>query len=391
MINSKLNKNLNVVVIYLDFQKAFDTLSHSLIIKALDRIGVTQKTKKWFINYLSNRSLIVKIFNDFGEKVEVKSGIPQGSNLGPLLYLIQVISLNETVKNAEMFNFADDTAIIFAHSKVQNAEEIIQKDFDLVQRWVHDHSLTLNVKKTTCMHITPPFQNEYKLNLIVHTNSCLHELDVNEKCKCSTKLQQVSEQKYLGVIIDRQLKWGPHINYVCNRLRSCTYGLYHLCKVIKRKKALITIYKAFAESIVRYGLVAWGSAITYNLKRVAKLQLALLRIIHNKKESFPKPDLFKLYNVLPVEELYKEIIFTMYYFDDTYKNNTIRMHESRNNASYKRYIEPRYFNNYGKRELRYLVPTTFNTVPDQLIGLKKIGHVKTKIRDYLNEQLPDTL
>ena len=67
------------------------------------------------------------------------------------------------------------------------------------------------------------------------------------------------------------------------------------------------------------------------------------------------------------------------------------MHESRINASYKRYIEPRYFNNYGKRELRYLVPTIFNTVPDQLIGLKKIGHVKTKIRDYLNEQLPDTL
>ena len=153
--------------------------------------------------------MVVKINNNYSDEFITQSGVPQGSNLGPLLYLIQVISLSTVTSKCKMFNFADDTVIIAAHPNLAQAEIMMQNEFDLIQRWVHDHALILNETKTTCMHVRPPTKLSQKLRIKIHSHNCLHiTTTFGNTCDCNTYATQITNQKYLGIIIDDAFSWG---------------------------------------------------------------------------------------------------------------------------------------------------------------------------------------
>lgn len=166
-----------------------------------------------------------------------------------------------------------------------------------------------------------------------------------------------------------------------------------MSKVIKNKKTLICVYKALCESILRYGLTSWGTATPSNLLRVKRLQTALLRIIHNTR-STTNTNLFELYKVLPVEYLYTELMVTNHYYDSKYKINSTRVHEGRSTATYKRFIEPTFNNNHGKRELCFTIPLIFNQLPETMFNIEGIGKVKARVRQWLLDNinsLPNTI
>ena len=284
-INSKLNQNKHVIVVFLDLKKAFDTLSHIKIIESLENeVGVTLETKNWFVDFLRSRSAMVKINETLSNKFQLNSGVPQGSNLGPLLYLAQVISMAKLPLKTKLFQYADDTVLIAAHKDFYEAENMLRNDLHLIQQWVHDNCLILNKNKTTVMHVRPPTKPSQAVKIHFHSDACLHATKIGNICNCKEILIQVQNQKYLGVMIDDAFCWEPHMDSVCKRLRSCAFGL-SILKNCVCKKTLIMVYQALAESVVRYGLTAWGSGSSTYLFRIEKLQLALLKIIHKKQNN----------------------------------------------------------------------------------------------------------
>jgi len=155
-INSQLNCQKHILVLFIDYSKAFDTLCHKQIINVLDSIGIRGKLLSFFKNYLTNRKMNVKILNEMSKSRCIKSGVPQGSILGPKLYIIYVSAMFKLFKKAARFIFADDTALVVSNENPLIALQELQIDFNELLKWAHDVGLIINVKKTKCMYIKSP-------------------------------------------------------------------------------------------------------------------------------------------------------------------------------------------------------------------------------------------
>lgn len=374
-----------MLILFLDYKKAFDTLDHRNIMHSLQVLGVTQRVERWFDDYLENREITVKINKTFSIPRVVPSGVPQGSNLGPILYLLQVVSMPLAVEKTKIFQYADDTILVAESEDFLEAQGKLQHDFVNILKWSHDHGLVLNETKTSVMHVRPPMQPKFEVAILSHNFDCLHSSGVD--CKCNNFIQQVEVQKYLGVYIDECFKWEPHVDSLCRRLRSSTFGLYSLSRIVT-KKTLITVYKAMVESVLRYGLLSFGEATETNLGRVRNIQKSMLKIIHGKVE-IRKPNLFKFYEVLPIEKLFFFVFILTYFFKQRYKTAIPQLRDRREAGAYKTYLEPRYTNNFGKKELRCSVPRYFNELPSRILELTTYNEAKRTLREWLFSNMND--
>lgn len=144
---NRLYKNQNSVVLFIDFKKAFDTLSHVNILRQLEKVGVRGPILIWFESYLKDRKYKVKIMENYSEEEKAICEVPQGSKLGPLLFIIYTNDLLSMLKQSTGYAYADDTAIVVSHRNVETAVTIMQREFDAVTAWCHDHGLVINAKK----------------------------------------------------------------------------------------------------------------------------------------------------------------------------------------------------------------------------------------------------
>jgi hypothetical protein len=126
--NNKLNEQMHVIALFIVFSKAFDVINHSKLIKILKSIGIRGNILKWFRSYLHERKLMAKINNIFSDEEDVNSGVPQGSILGPILYLIYVTGVNKCFKHCHYFIYADDICIIAIHKDLKTATEYMKED-----------------------------------------------------------------------------------------------------------------------------------------------------------------------------------------------------------------------------------------------------------------------
>ena len=184
-------------VIYLDFKKAFDTVPHSELLFKLWQIGITGPLWSWFQNYLSNRLYYVEIDNVTSTLLLVISGIPQGSILGPLLFIIYINDLPEAITSSSTYLFADDTKLI--HSVSTFYDQSLQSDLDSLSAWCHQWKLSLNPSK--CSYI------RFSLS---HKETTVPNYSIN-----SNEIQLVSTQRDLGISISSDLSWTNHINQIC--------------------------------------------------------------------------------------------------------------------------------------------------------------------------------
>ncbi|CAG9136935.1 unnamed protein product [Plutella xylostella] len=207
-----LNDKEHILVAFIDYSKAFDTLKHNILGEKLSDCGIRGPLGEWCKNYLKERSFTVKVGDSLSKKIAVSEGTAQGSVLGPLHYITYVNDVVKLIKYCKIYQFADDTCLIAASKDIETALKQLQSDFTLLTKWSHDAGLVLNAKKTTLMYISSS-QNRITTEpkLIVHNHRCLHMQD-NQHC-CCPPVEVVSKQKYLGLIFDDRLKWTEHINH----------------------------------------------------------------------------------------------------------------------------------------------------------------------------------
>ncbi len=277
------------LAIFLDLSKAFDTLPHKTLLKKLENFGIRGKALQWFESYLTNRNMYVN-FN--GNKSEIVPsgdyGVPQGSVLGPLCFIIATNDLALTLKKCKCILFADDTTVYVTHKNLKHLKDSIRHDLEILVDWFKANKLTLNLDKTSFVLFQP---NRAAINedvsLTIDDISIMREHTV----------------KFLGLYLDEQLKFDTHVKHVCSKLSKNLYMLRSVMHVVP-KWALRTLYHSYIHSNFMYGLSIWGPLVAKSsLNRVKVLQKKAIRTIDHAKYNASTTNLCKKMKILLIDEL----------------------------------------------------------------------------------------
>ena len=233
--------------IFLDLQKAFDTVNHQILLKKLEHYGIRGTALAWFSSYLSNRKQYASVNGHNSNHLDVVCGVPQGSVLGPLLFLIYINDLPNSSDKLSYYLFADDTNIYFESDSLSQLQKIVNKELKQVKKWLDANKLALNVDKTNFV--------------IFHsTNKSLDEA-INIKIG-KELVKQAKYVKFLGVLLDENLTWKYHLSELSKKLaRTC--GIFFKIRHLLPTNVLVSLYNSLFSSFLQYGIIVWG--LTYDI------------------------------------------------------------------------------------------------------------------------------
>lgn len=373
-IVSHIERGSFSVALYLDIKKAFDTVDHGILLNKLEKCGIRGPILNWFNTYLRNRYQVVRIGEGLSSSEIVTSGVPQGSILGPILFLIYVNDLLQLKISGRLYSFADDTSILFSAKTKTELINKINYDLKSLTVWFWEHKLHPNLNKTKIVSFG--FQN---INL--HKTIKLH---LNPFCKVSCNclfLDQVSEIKYLGITLDEKLSWGPHTVNLQNRLRKLNYMMYHVNRLVTRKH-LLRIYRAMYDPVLRYGIIHWGHAPKKFTTPLKVLQKYCIRIIAGIKKRDSTKKYFKDFEILNFDQILK--LFSAKYGHRHF--SSFGLAETPIPGLRDRgptLVKPNWRRDSSRAQAAYSIPTTFNSLPIEIRKTPFHNHFSKLVREHI--------
>jgi len=375
-IYSNINNDKFCGGVYLDLQKAFDTVNHDILLYKLYHYGVRGVAHDWFRDYLTNRQQFTSLSGINSSFAYLACGVPQGSVLGPLLFLIYVNDIGNAVPYQAVKLFADDTNLFVFGDSLADIENQASNCVCALNNWFVSNKLSLNLSKTCFMIFSP--KPVSKQSLVV--NAQLVEL--------------VSNCKYLGIIIDDQLKWVPHIDNIYNKIIKFSSIFYKLREKLPNKM-LKDIYYTFVYPHLLNGIELYGNTKASYLDKLIKLNNKLLRILQSKPLSTPTRELYKTYNTLQLLDLHKQqlLLFVHKYVHHPEKlpeifvadkffifNEEIHDYNTRNKSNMHIYYSK---NSAGLRTIRHKAAVLWNELPVSLQEINSLSVFKNKLKQYL--------
>ena len=273
-IKQSIEKGDHVLGIFIDLSKAFDTIDHKILINKLNHYGVRGNTLSLIESYLSNRKQCVSALGEISEQLAVIFGVPQGSCLGPLLFLIYINDISNICKSNELILFADDTNI-FVNGKSKQ-EVYIEANMILKQLSIYTmlNKLHVNLEKSCFMYFTKTSSNDD------NENDNIPPIMIG-----ATEIKRVSEIKFLGVVIDEKLSWDAHVKSLTKKLASCTGSINRIAASIP-KTLYMNLYYTLFESYITYGITVWGSIPNRKFNKLFNAQKKILRVLFGDREKF---------------------------------------------------------------------------------------------------------
>ena len=269
-IQSKTDAKLFSCGTFIDLKRAFDTVDHSILLHKLNHYGVRGIINSWFSSYLSKRSQSTHIGSTVSDKEEIVCGVPQGSVLGPLLFLSYVNDIYRCSQIFDFYLFADDTNLLYSNKDLKDLETVVNEELMKVGDWLDPNKLSLNTSKSNFV-IFHPYQ---------HKPDCTIQLEIyNNDLKESVPLEQKTFVKYLGILIDNNLSWKYHIDYISSKV-SKGIGMSARLRLLVPFATLLNIYRCLIEPYISYGLIAWGQAANIHLNKILILQKRALRLMY---------------------------------------------------------------------------------------------------------------
>ena len=274
--------------VFLDFSKAFDCLNHQILFDKLDFYGVRGDALLWFKSYFSERNQYV-IYNGYESvHMPISCGVPQGSILGPLLFLLYVNDVINVSNVLLLLLYADDTNAFLSGNNLDSMIDIMNKELEKLVVWLQVNKLKLNVKKTHFMIFSSGKRKyEYTKKLYI----------------CNSEIEVVKFTKFLGVIIDQNLNWKRHILHVKKKLAK---GIGIICKARKylNYPALRTLYHSFFYPYIDYCIEVWGSAGKTILEKLSRMQRKAVRLLTKSKYRADTKPLFDNCKILTIAEVH---------------------------------------------------------------------------------------
>lgn len=301
-IVNHLNNNKKALAIFLDLAKAFDTVPIPALLNKLSLIGVRGAQHDLFRSYLSERLQMVKIGECLSDELEISYGVPQGSILGPILFLVFINDLcNISLTNGSIITYADDTVLLFDANTWIDIQVTAQTGFNTIHNWLLVNSLSLNTSKTKFIPFSVTSVSQPRTSLIIKAHLC-HQSYNHSNCVCPS-IAQTDTIKYLGIILDKHLTFKPHIETLTSRLRKLMY-VFKSIRNVAASYIIKMTYHALAESILTYCIPSWGGAAKTFLQSLEIAQRGVLKVATKRPIHFPTTELYKLCDVLTVRQLF---------------------------------------------------------------------------------------
>ena len=361
---SAFNNGEYFVSVFLDFSKAFDTVDHSILLRKLEKIGFRGTTLSWFKCYLHGRHQYVDIHGNFSCLKEISLGVPQGSILGPLLFIVYINDMSSCSNYLNFVHYADDTTLYCNGRCCDDMLDMVNAELLNVDRWLCCNKLSLNVKKSAYM-IFSSRQYVPRTKIIIR----------------SQELAVTNSAKFLGVQLDNKLNFSNHIDYVRNKIsRSC--GILKKLSYHFPAEILHKLYYTMVHPHVSYCLEIWGSSFPSKLVRVKNLHKKSLQVIDERgRNTLNILSFDQLYEYLVLIKLFKyfvlgeSVIFQSRFIERMTDHNYLTRFNCNRNFIVPNVKRSKYFNSFLYNGIHF-----WNKLPNECKNVYTLNAFKTNLK-----------
>lgn len=372
-----LEDNKIALGIFIDLTKAYDCINRNYLLQKMCKYGIRGNAQKWFQSYFSNRQQRVKISGD-GKVVKSSiltnnEGVAQGSIIGPLAFILFINDLSTIVidSKATITNYADDTNLIIGYSDPKELVVGGNEMFLKTKKWCDNNNLVINSAKTKLVIFNTNRSNKEKPA----------KINIDGK-----DIAVTNNTQFLGVIIDEYLKWTPQINKLSRKLNSICYGMKILNQYLDNKVQK-TVYHANFESVMRYGIIFWGSS--YEVESIFIIQKRAIRTMLGMNFRQSCRGIFKCNNILTVYALYLyECLMFLYRNQNLFAQNisSTSYNTRRQDLNY-----PKHRLSLTEKNPSYMCLRIFNKLPREIKEINSQNKFKKETKKLLINLEPYSL
>ena len=376
-IAGQLDMGRPCAAVFVDLAKAFDTVCHRKLLSKVEHAGVRGPALSLLESYLGGRQQMVKIDNYLSQNQLVTYGIPQGTVLGPILFIIYINDLLNQNYHGELISFADDTVLLVGGDSWIDVEQKIASDVQKMVKWFDSHLLTINLQKTQYL----PFSNKKQFLPPNKTITVTLPFRRNKVWE----LESVNQANYLGIVLDNHLKWNLQIQLITTKLGSLIYIFKQISKIMDIN-SLRAIYFSLVQSILSYGIVGWGGAYDTTIKPLQIIQKRIIKVMYGLDKRFPSDQLFQACKILSVKNIYYKASLTQLIKTNCF-NRTIYCHTTRFRIN-DNLILPRFNTTVGQQSHTYVGHKLFNLLPPNIKNKIHNNNFKTVLTNWLISDNP---